>query len=99
MCWSSFKVNTGPSKQTYLSPTLHLPHFPTPHFMRISSEVRIFSGGKPSSTRTGTVNLIIIGGPHIKAKEFPDFIMETLEAGGIIAKILSRKSEYKIRVK
>ncbi len=50
------------------------------------------------NVKTGEIKNLTTG-EEIKAKEFPDFIMETLEAGGIIAKILSRKSEYKIRVK
>lgn len=32
-------VNTGPSLQTYILPTLHRPHLPKPHFMRFSSVV------------------------------------------------------------
>ncbi len=29
--------------QTYFSPTLQRPHFPIPHFIRISREVMMFS--------------------------------------------------------
>jgi hypothetical protein len=40
---SSASEKTGPSLQTYFSPTLQRPHFPIPHFIRISSEVMMFS--------------------------------------------------------
>ncbi len=46
------------------------------------------------NVRTGEIKNLTTG-EEIKAKEFPDFIMETLEAGGLIPRILSRKSEYK----
>jgi hypothetical protein len=45
---SSAKEKTGPSLQTYFSPTLQRPHLPIPHFIRISSEVMMFSFENPS---------------------------------------------------
>lgn len=45
--------------------------------------------------RTGEINNLTTG-EEIKAKIFPDFIMDILEAGGINQRILSRKSEYKL---
>ena len=36
---SSSNLKTGPSLQTYLLPTLHLPHLPIPHFIRSSRVV------------------------------------------------------------
>ena len=51
------------------------------------------------NVRTGEIKNLTTGA-EIKAKVFPDFMMETLEAGGMMAKILnSRKGEYKIKVK
>ena len=38
-----------------------------PHFIRISRERIILSGGKPSFSKTGWVNLIIMGGPQTMA--------------------------------
>lgn len=40
---SSASEKTGPSLQTYFSPTLQRPHLPIPHFIRISSDVMMFS--------------------------------------------------------
>ena len=45
------------------------------------------------NVRTGEIKNLTTG-EEIKAKEFPDFIMDILEAGGIIPRILSRRSEY-----
>jgi 3-isopropylmalate/(R)-2-methylmalate dehydratase small subunit len=38
----------------------------------------------------------ITNGAKIKAKPFPEFLIELLEAGGLKKKMLSRKSEYKL---
>src|SRR3989338_5835460 len=43
---------------------LHLPHFPSPHFILFSRVVYTFSCLNPSFSNTGNVNFIIIGGPH-----------------------------------
>ncbi len=37
--FSSASENTGPSTQTYLGPTLHLPQMPMPHFILFSRVV------------------------------------------------------------
>jgi hypothetical protein len=52
-CLSCARENTGPSLQTNLSPMLHRPHIPIPHFIRISSDRMILSAGNPSSSSTG----------------------------------------------
>jgi len=38
-----------------------------PHFMRFSSDVKIFSGGNPKSTNAGSVYLVMMGGPQTTA--------------------------------
>src|ERR1039457_4037122 len=65
-------VNTGPSLQTYTLPTLQRPHLPRPHFIRFSRVVKTLSSLKPSFSSTGSVYLIMIGGPHNRAMEFSD---------------------------
>ena len=44
---------------------MHLPHMPTPHFIRFSSERITLSGGNASSSSTGKVYFIIMGGPQV----------------------------------
>jgi len=65
----------------------------------IGDEVKKISMGDRVrvNVRTGEIKNLTTGA-EIKAQPYPDFLMETLEAGGVIPKILSRKSEYKIKV-
>src|ERR1039457_1107128 len=51
-------------------PTLHLPHFPKPHFIWFSRVVYMLSSENPSFSSTGRVNLIMMGGPHTRAMLF-----------------------------
>jgi len=47
------------------------------------------------NVKTGDIKNLT-NGVEIKAKVYPDFIMDIVEAGGIAKHILSRKSEYKL---
>jgi 3-isopropylmalate/(R)-2-methylmalate dehydratase small subunit len=71
----------------------------------INSGLPIFEIGKDAdkinmgdkvrvNVKTGEIKNLTTGA-EIKAHEFPDFIMELLEAGSIKKLILSRKSQYK----
>ena len=55
---------------TYFVPMLQRPQMPTPHFMRFSRVVRMFSSSKPSFFKACSVNLIMIGGPQVMATVF-----------------------------
>src|SRR3989339_2027131 len=79
---SSASEKTGPSLQTYFSPTLQRPHLPIPHFIRISSEVMMFSFEKPSSKKTGSVKRIMIGGPQITVTAFSELGATSLHTVG-----------------
>ncbi len=68
--------------QTYLLPTLQRPHFPMPHFIRISREVMMFSLEKPRSKKTGRVNRIMIGGPQMTVTAFSELGATSLQTVG-----------------
>jgi len=53
--------------QIYLLPMLQRPHFPMPHFILASRDVKMFSVENPRFKKTGRVKRIITGGPQITA--------------------------------
>ena len=62
------RVNTGPSRQIYLSPTRQCPHMPSPQHIFRSWDTQMFSSLKPLSSSPITENRIIAGGPTTIAR-------------------------------
>ncbi|MHB8910938.1 MAG: hypothetical protein ACYDAA_18845 [Syntrophales bacterium] len=54
---SSASEKTGPSLQTYFSPTLQCSHFPIPHFIRVASEVMMLDDSWNFTTKRICVKL------------------------------------------